>query len=195
MKDKKSLLEKRTLIKKKKPCFIRKDHHKKKKLGLSWRRARGLHNKQRLQKKGRLKLPKSGYRVPKEIRGFHKTGLFPMIVSNLKHLDLVTDDRGVLLSARIGDQKRKLIIEEIKKRGLVLLNLDADLTLTRIEDKIKRRKEERKKKTDRRKEKKKGIEEKVKKEEKSKEKKEELSDKEKKKLEKQEKDKLLTKKT
>lgn len=205
----KELLEKRTKIKKKKPNFIRRNIHTKKKLKSSWRRPRGLHNKLRLKKKGHVKNPSSGYKSSKKIRGFHKSGLLPVLVLNLSQLNSITKEQGIVLSSNLGDKKRKIIIEEIKKKGLALLNLDADKTLARIESKIKERQELQKKKLEKKKEKKKGIEAKVKKEEVKKEelkkkeaKKEEaekkeleLTDEEKKKLEKQEKDKLLTKKT
>nr|MCK4930216.1 hypothetical protein [Nanoarchaeota archaeon] len=205
----KELLEKRTQSKKKKPNFIRRNVHKKKRLKSSWRRPRGLHNKQRLKKRGHVKNPSSGYRASKRVRGIHKSGLVLVTVSNLNQLNLVTKNQGIVLSSNLGDKKRKIIIEEIKKKGLPLLNLDADKTLARIESKIKERQELQKKKLEKKKEKKKGIEAKVKKEEVKKEeakkeeakkeeaekKEPELTDEEKKKLEKQEKDKLLTKKT
>ncbi len=195
----KELLGKRTQAKKKKPGFVRKDHRKKKGLAKLWRRPRGLHNKQRLKKKGHVKNPSSGYRVPAKVRGLHKSGVRPVIISNIGQLESLTKKDGVLLSSRIGDKKRKLLIEELKKKGFPLLNLDADVTITKIDEKVRERQEKKKKKTAEVK-KKKGIEEKVKKAEKTKEKpeedkKEELAEDEKKKLEKQEKDKLLTKRT
>ena len=201
MSDQKALLEKRNRMKKKKPGFIRKDHNKKRKLGVAWRGARGLHNKQRLRKKGHVKTPSSGYGSPKKVKGTHKSGLFPVLVTELSQLSSLKKDTGVILSSRLGDRKRKIITEEIKKKGLVLLNRDADKTIARIEADLKERQAERRKRLEKQKEKKKGIEEKVKKEEakkkeeKSEEKKLELTEEEKKKLEKQEKDKLLTKRT
>jgi len=191
----KDLLEKRTQIKKKKPRFIRKDANKKKRLSKAWRRPRGLHNKQRLKRRGVPPSPSSGYRAPKEVRGLHKTGLVPVIVSNIKQLDSMKKDAGVVLSSKIGDKKRHALLLEIKKRNLALLNLDADKTIARIETKMKQRKEEQEKKLKRKEEKRKGIEEKAKKKEEAKKKEPDLTDEEKKKLEKQEKDKLLTKKT
>ncbi|MBW2991148.1 hypothetical protein KY348_05600 [Candidatus Woesearchaeota archaeon] len=223
MMDSKELLDKRTRAKKKKPVFVRRAIHKKKRIGSSWRRPRGLHNKQRLKRRGYLRSPGTGYKAPAKIRGAHRTGLIPVLVSNTRQLAGLTKEHGIILSSKLGDNKRKSLVEEIKKQGLTLLNLDADKTLAGIENKLRERKEEKRKKAEKRKAKKKGIEEKVKKEElkkkeeikkeeevkkkeetekqeevkkKAAEKKEaELSDEEKKKLEKQEKDKLLTKRT
>ena len=213
----KALLEKRKETKRKKPLFIRKDIYKKARIGKSWRKPRGLDNKQRLCKRGPAKKISNGYRAPKEIRGFHKSGLMPVIVSNISQLNSITKEQGVILSAKIGNKKRQMLIIEAKKKDLALLNLDADKTLEKIQVELKQRQESRKKALETDKEKKKSIEEKVKKaepkEETSKQKlavpeklnfseikkeegkKEEpqLSDEEKKKLEKEDKDKLLTK--
>lgn len=202
----KELLEKRTKAKKKKPKFLRKDHFKKPKLSKKWKKPRGLHNKLRLKKKGHSKNPSRGYGSPVKIRGFHNSGLVPVLVSNIGNLEEITKEKGVLLSSRIGDRKRRAIIEETKKRGFVLLNLDADKVVAKIDLKLKERKDKKKKKKEEKKEKKekkKGIEEKVKKEEKKAEEKkkkaemktEEPTEEEKKKIEKKEKDKFLTKKT
>src|SRR4030042_1153023 len=129
MSDIKALLEKRKQMKKKKPLFIRKDIYKKSKLGKSWRKPRGLDNKQRLCKKGPAKKISNGYRAPREIRGFHKSGLLPVVVSNISQLKTLTKEQGAIISAKIGDRKRLALINEAKKIGLVLLNLDADETL------------------------------------------------------------------
>jgi large subunit ribosomal protein L32e len=216
MSDIKVLLEKRKETKRKKPLFIRKDIYKKGRVGKSWRKPRGLDNKQRLCKRGPAKKISNGYRAPKEVRGLHKSGLIPVIVSNISQLNSLTKEQGVILSARVGNKKRQMLITEAKKKDLVLLNLDADKTLEKIQAELKQRQDSRKKALETDKEKKKSIEEKVKKpelkEETSKQKlavpeklnfseikeevrKEEpqLSDEEKKKLEKEEKDKLLTK--
>jgi large subunit ribosomal protein L32e len=197
----KALLEKRKEIKRKKPLFIRKDIYKKARVGKSWRKPRGLDNKQRLCKRGPAKKISNGYRAPREIRGLHKSGLIPVVVSNLSQLNSLTQEQGAILSAKIGNRKRQMLINEIKKKGLVLLNLDAEKTLEKIQAGLKQRQDIRKKAFETEKEKKKSIEEKTKKEsakeelvkEEAKKEEPELSDEEKKKQEKEEKDRLLTK--
>jgi large subunit ribosomal protein L32e len=212
MRDKKELLEKRKMTKKGKPFFRKKDYYKSKNLAWRWRKPRGVDNKQRLRKRSHASIPETGLKSPKEVRGLHKSGLLPVVVLSLKQLGTLTKEHGVILSSRLGDKKKSMLVEEIKKRGLALLNLDADKTLSRIRADLKQRKEGRKKELTKEKEaeKKKSIEEAVKKEEaeakeeaketirenaeaQAKEEKQ-LTDEEKKKLEKEEKDKLLTKK-
>jgi large subunit ribosomal protein L32e len=195
MSDIKALLEKRKSTKRKKPLFIRKDIYKKARVGGSWRKPRGLDNKQRLCKRGSPKKISNGYRAPKEVRGLHKSGLMPVVVSNISQLNSLTKEQGAILSAKIGDRKRQMLIIEAKKKSITLLNLDADETLENIQKELKQRQELRKKSLEADVEKKKSVEDKLKKAELEKEtkKEEELSDDEKKKLEKEEKDKLLTK--
>lgn len=212
--------EKRRVVNKRKPVFIKKDAHKKSKIKNRWRRPKGLHNKQRIKGKSHFKNPATGYGSPKQVKWLHSSGLFPVVVSNLGQLDsIIKEKHGILLSSRIGDQKRKALLIEIKNRGFVLINHDADKSIEKIDAKLKQRKEKRRKKLEKaktkekakekakEKEKKKGIDEKVKKEElavgegkKPEEKKEakkpeEMSEEGKKKLEKKEKDKLLIKKS
>ena len=206
MSDIKALLEKRKEMKKRRPSFMRKDIYKKSRLGSSWRKPRGLDNKQRLCKKGPAKKISNGYRAPRDVRGLHKSGLAPVVISNVTQLNSLTQEQGVVISAKTGNKKRQAIIIEVKKKGLCLLNLDADEAAEKIQTELKQRQELRRKRLTEQTEKKKSIEEKVKKEEakkgeiKKEEEKEalkkeeaEMSDDEKKKQEKEEKDKLLTK--
>ncbi|KYK24575.1 hypothetical protein AYK26_03280 [Euryarchaeota archaeon SM23-78] len=197
MSELKELLEKRIQVKKKRPAFTRKDAHKKKKLRGPWRRPRGLHNKKRLKGRSHGSRPSTGYRAPSSVRGIHRSGLTPVLVSSIRQLASLTKEHGIILSSRLGNKKKQTLIAEIMKKHLVLLNLEPDKTLEQIEAKLKERQKIRKEKFEMRKEKKKGIEEKVKREEakKAEKKEEELTDEEKKKLEKEEKDKLLTKRT
>jgi large subunit ribosomal protein L32e len=198
MSDIKALLEKRKATKRKKPSFMRKDIYKKARIGKSWRKPRGLDNKQRLCKRGPAKKISNGYRAPKEVRGLHKSGLIPIIISNISQLNSLTKEQGAILSAKIGDRKRQMLIIEAKKKNIILLNLDADETLEKIQKELKQRQEARNKSLQSEQEKKKATEEKAKEaeakaKEEAKKEKEQLSDEEKKKLEKEEKDKLLTK--
>ncbi len=167
MRDIKELLEKRKATKKGKPFFRKKDYYKSKNLAWRWRKPRGVDNKQRLRKRSHASIPETGLKSPKEVRGLHKSGLTPVIVLNFKQLETLTKEQGLILSSRLGNKKRSMLIEEIKKRGLILLNMDADKTLSKIQAGLKQRQEGRKQELAKEKEaeKKKSIEETVKKEE------------------------------
>jgi large subunit ribosomal protein L32e len=203
--DKKKLLKIRANLKKKTPVFSRKDNNKKKRIeGNVWRLARGCDNKQRLKRRGHKKGPRSGFRGPVEVRGLHKSGLVQVLVTSLNMIKgLKKDHHGIIISSTMGDFKRKLAIEEARKLGIEILNLDADKTVEQIDARLKERQAERKKQLEEHKKaeesSKKDSKKKEQKEHKHAEKKEaadaaaELSDEEeKKKQEKEEKDKVLT---
>ena len=196
-------------MKKKKPGFFRRNWNSKGKIERTvWRKARGTDNKQRVKLKGYAVKPSQGFRSPAEVRGLHKSGLIPFIVSNKKQLDSLTKDHGIILSGHLGDKKRKELIMECQKRKFTIINLDAEKVIGKIDASIKQRQENKKKRADEESSKaekqKKSIEEKLKKEKKEKQEKEsiapvpaaesESAEDEKKKLEKEEKDKVLTKK-
>ncbi|MCL2459862.1 MAG: 50S ribosomal protein L32e [Euryarchaeota archaeon] len=96
---------------------------KKAKLADSWRRPRGLHNKQRRYKKAKGRHPDSGYGSPLAVRGMHPCGLFEVRVFNIG--DLADVDPGVhaiRIAASVGNKKREQIQIEAEKRGLRILN-------------------------------------------------------------------------
>jgi large subunit ribosomal protein L32e len=217
--DKKSLLAQRARQKRKKPTFCRKNWNAKGKIEKNvWRKARGCDNKQRIHKRGCSTKPSSGFRSPAEVRGLHSSGLIPVLVSNLKQVDQLTKENGVILSGKLGGKKKKEIILAIKAKGFEIINLEADNAVAKIDSALKQRQEERKNKAEQKlksEKEKKSIDEKLRKESKKEEKKSadaaaananvtadanadaksntpELSDEDKKKQEKEEKDKLLT---
>ncbi len=212
MTDKKTLLEFRGKMKKKKPGFFRRNWNSKKKIEKTvWRRARGTDNKQRVKLKGYAVKPSQGFRSPAEVRGLHKSGLVPFIVSNISQLDSWSKDNGAILSGRLGDKKRKMLILECQKRNITILNFDAEKAIGKIDATIKMRQEDKKKRVEeefaKAEKQKKSIEEKLKKEKKEKQEKEsatpvltpsaaetESAEDEKKKQDELEKNKVLTKK-
>jgi len=104
---------------KEKPKFVRKDWHKKIKLGSKvkknrkWRAAVGIHNKIRLGVKGHSKRPKIGYSKSNPRRIIY--------VNNLNDLRLVEKDNEIII-AKIGKKKRESIIEEANKMKIKILN-------------------------------------------------------------------------
>tara|TARA_Y100000031_G_scaffold106119_1_gene116878 strand:- start:1653 stop:2216 length:564 start_codon:yes stop_codon:yes gene_type:complete len=179
------LLELRKQIKSKKPNFIRQDYHKKKRLGKKWRRPKGLQSKIRLKFRGRAKKVSLGYGSPRKARHMHKSGLKPFIVKSAADLERSNPKENILIIASpLGDKKRISIMRKAKEGGFTISNFkDPEGYITKIEDKIRLRKELKKGKG-------------KKKEVKAEEKKEKLTEKaeeDKKGAEKREKDKVLTK--
>ncbi len=112
--------------KRKKPTFLRRDWHKRIKLGKTvkknqkWRAAKGRHNKIRLGVKGYSKRPKIGYSENKKIRNLINEKAVRM-VSNIKDLNELKKADSVIIS-KVGAKKRKEIIEVCNKKGILILN-------------------------------------------------------------------------
>ncbi|MBT7706613.1 hypothetical protein HN747_04145 [archaeon] len=112
--------------KRKIPQFLRKDWHKKIKLGSTvkknrkWRGAKGRQNKIRLGIRAQGARPKIGYSQPSELRGKIDGNEFTL-VENMKQLVTLKKGDSIII-ASIGAKKRALIVEESKKIGLVVLN-------------------------------------------------------------------------
>ncbi len=111
-------------MKKKKPRFINLARYWKEGAVKSWRRPRGIDNKQRLKLKSRPKNPTIGYKNPDVIRGLHPSGRRPVIVHNLKELRNVARDKNVIvyIAGSVGNRKASKIQEEAEKLGLLIAN-------------------------------------------------------------------------
>jgi len=118
--EKKRLIRVRT---QKSANFSRDGEGKKKKLKKTWRRPRGLHNKQRLQKKAKGPLPTPGYGSPVAVRGMHPSGFRDILVFNPGDLDTLDPDQDAIrIGGSVGDRKRALIQEKAVSAGLKILN-------------------------------------------------------------------------
>ena len=115
------LLRVRTRQKSKKPEFNFHDSHKKKKLGTSWRKPRGLHNKlrQHIAAKGRVVQP--GFGSPKAVRGYHPSGLAEIRVNNVAEL-AAAQGCAVGIGSAVGMKKRLDIQAKAAEMGLKILN-------------------------------------------------------------------------
>jgi large subunit ribosomal protein L32e len=109
---------------KKKPLFRRSQGamvNRLKKKG--WRRPTGKHNKIRESKKGKGETPSIGYGASKETRYLHPCGLEDLLVSNLKDIQGINPNRqAARIRASVGKRKKALLISELKKRKIKLLN-------------------------------------------------------------------------
>jgi len=113
-------------VKRKKPLFLRKDWHKKVKLGSTmkkkrkWRSANGRHNKIRLSRSGHPVRPKIGWGSSSAIRD-KINGLDAVRVENLKQLSEVKKGYGVII-ASVGRKKREEIIKKATEMKIQILN-------------------------------------------------------------------------
>jgi large subunit ribosomal protein L32e len=115
------LLRVRTRQKSKKPEFNYHDSHKKKRLGASWRKPQGLHNKLRQQVAAKGSLVKPGFGSPKAVRGFHPCGYPEMLVNNVAEL-MKAQGFVVRIASGVGMKKRLDIQAKASEMGLRILN-------------------------------------------------------------------------
>ena len=115
------LLKVRTRQKAKKPEFNRHDAHKKKRLGISWRKPRGLHNKLRQQVAAKGRLVRPGFGSPKAVRGYHPSGYKEVLVFNIKDLEKA-EGCVVRIASTVGMKKRKEIMAKASEINLRVLN-------------------------------------------------------------------------
>ncbi len=108
---------------KKSAKFKRDGLGKKPQLAASWRRPRGLHHKQRRQKKAKGPLPTPGYGSPAAVRGIHPSGFFEVLVSSpaeIEGLDPATT--AIRIGGSVGMRKREIIQAGAIQAGLRILN-------------------------------------------------------------------------
>lgn len=115
------LINVRSRQKAKKPEFNRHDHQKKKRLGLSWRKPRGLHNKLRRQIAAKGKPVRPGFGSPKAVRGFHPSGFPEMLVNNVADLEKAAGCV-VRIASAVGMKKRTEIQARAAEMNLRVLN-------------------------------------------------------------------------
>ncbi len=115
------LMNVRSRQKAKKPEFNRHDHQKKKRLGLSWRKPRGLHNKLRRQIAAKGKPVRPGFGSPKAVRGFHPSGFPEILVNNVTDLQKA-EGCVVRIAGSVGMKKRTEIQAKAAQMNLRILN-------------------------------------------------------------------------
>ncbi len=118
--------EKKNIVKRSKPKFLRTDWHKKIRLGKGvkknqkWKGAKGRQNKFRLGKKGRAQRPKVGWGSDKEVRD-QISGVSTVRVENMGMLEAVQKGAGIIIGS-VGARKRAEIINKAKEMGVQVLN-------------------------------------------------------------------------
>ena len=90
---------------------------------LAWRRARGVTSKIRKEEAGWPAKVKVGYGTAARTRGLHPRGLRERLVYRLSDLDALDPKVHIVkISARVGERKRLLILEELRQRNLHVAN-------------------------------------------------------------------------
>lgn len=137
-------METLNLRKRKKIKFIRYNSEYLRKLSPNWRRAKGMHNKVRLKKKGHNKSPSIGYGTPKEFRTFFKSKFDYVLVKSEKDLENL-NKKEIMLSKKLGLKKRLWLINKIKLMNLSVLNIkNLNDYVKAIEEKLKQKIENKK---------------------------------------------------
>lgn len=135
------LLELRKRIAAKRPEFTISNKHKRKRVArCSWRAPRGLHNKERLGKHGKMAVVQAGYRNPRAVRGLSRDGLLPVRVSRVQDLSGIDANSQVVLLSRVGMRNRLEILKECKAKGIKVLNFKVEETLSSIDKRMQDRK-------------------------------------------------------
>lgn len=110
-------------MKKKKPRFVRQELGIRKKLADVWRKPKGIDSKQIEGKRGKGKLPATGYKKPSLLRGLHPTGYMPLLITNTRDLEnLDVKKQAAVIAASVGRRARNQIIAAANQKKIVILN-------------------------------------------------------------------------
>lgn len=115
------MLKVRLRQKAKKPEFNRHDSHKKKRLGTSWRKPRGIHSKLGAQVSAKGKLVRPGFGSPRAVKGFHPSGYREILVRNMADLQKA-EGYAVRIASTLGRKKRTEVEAKAAEMNLKILN-------------------------------------------------------------------------
>lgn len=116
-------LKLRLKLKRKKPRFVRQGGLHLKRVGMKWRKARGIQSKLRQYKKNRGFLPKAGYGSPITSRYLHPSGLEEVLIHNvegLKNIDSIK--QCCRIASGVGKKKRIDILKKANELKIKILN-------------------------------------------------------------------------
>ena len=106
-----------------KPSFVRQESWRYKRVKPAWRRARGVTSKIRKEEAGWPAKVKVGYGTAGRTRGLHPRGLQERLVYRLSELATLDPNVHIVkISARVGERKRLLILEELRQRNFHVAN-------------------------------------------------------------------------
>ena len=109
--------------KKRAPRFRRQEWFRFARLGEKWRKPRGRDSKMRLGMSGKPAMPSIGYRLPREVRGIHPSGLAEVRVETLGELERVdTSKQAIRIASSVGGRKREQILARARELKIKVLN-------------------------------------------------------------------------
>ncbi len=107
----------------KKPNFVRRETWKVKRLGEKWRKPRGSDNKMRLKMKSKRPIVMVGYRSPAATRGTHPSGLYEVIVHNMREIEKIDKSKqAAKISSNVGKKLKEQMLSKAKELGIKVLN-------------------------------------------------------------------------
>jgi large subunit ribosomal protein L32e len=122
-KEMKEKLELRSEMKKRKPDFLRQEWFRYKRVGMKWRKAKGIHSKMKKHVKYRIASPRIGYSSPKEVKGLHSSGFKEIIVYNASEIEKINPNTEALrIGHSVGAKKRNEIEKKADNMGIRILN-------------------------------------------------------------------------
>ncbi len=117
------LLRLRAETSRRRPEFLRQEWYRYQRLGLVWRRPRGMDSKRRRRFQGRTPVVRVGYRGPAAVRGLHPSGFKEVVVHRPQDLEGLDPKRqAARVAGSVGTRKRMEIEEKAEELGIRLLN-------------------------------------------------------------------------
>ncbi len=117
------LLGLRAETSRRRPEFLRQEWYRYQRLGLVWRRPRGMDSKRRRRFQGRAPVVRVGYRGPAAVRGLHPSGFQEVVVHRPQDLEGLDPKRqAARVAGSVGTRKRMEIEEKADELGIRLLN-------------------------------------------------------------------------
>lgn len=115
---------------KKHPQFLRPNYGRKSRsrIGIAWRRPRGIDNKKRTKLSYMGASPNIGYGKPSSVRHTHPSGKKEVRVENAQQLAVVigagaaATKFAVRIAAGVGMKKKKELVAAAAKAGIIVLN-------------------------------------------------------------------------
>lgn len=116
-------LKLRLKIKRSKPDFVRKRGGVYKRLGLKWRRPKGIHSQLRKHKREAGNIPKSGYGSPRTVKGLHPSGFEEVRVFNMNDVSKINPQKQACrIASTVGKKKKIEIMKKAEEMKVKVLN-------------------------------------------------------------------------